>query len=314
MSRGPGPTFLVGAERSGTTLLRLMLDHHPRIAFLYEFDYAVTWLGDDGARPDLAAYHRALAQDRIFLSTKASVDPALPYDELVEGFLRRRLEGDRKELVGATVHHHFDRLLHLWPDARFVHLLRDPRDVARSCVAMGWAGNPWCGVERWIVAERTWEHLASRLEPSRIHELRYEDLVREPEATLRELCRALGVEYDPAMLRYPERSTYPPPDPASAEAWRRTMAPLDVRLVEARVGPLLVARGYAPSGLPPLEVRAARRARLLLQDAVARRRARVARYGPRLVAADFLSRRLRLAGWQARVRRELHRVDEAHLR
>jgi hypothetical protein len=61
-------------------------------------------------------------------------------------------------------------------------------------------------------------------------------------------------------------------------------------------------------------VRAARRARLLLQDAVARRRARVARYGPRLVAADFLSRRLRLAGWQARVRRELHRVDEAHLR
>ena len=56
------PTFLVGAERSGTTLLRLMLDHHPQVAFLHEFEFAVDCVGDDGTCPALPDYYRYLAE------------------------------------------------------------------------------------------------------------------------------------------------------------------------------------------------------------------------------------------------------------
>ena len=50
------PVFLVGSERSGTTLLRLMLDHHPRLAFEHEIDYVVDRVGEDGTFPDVATY------------------------------------------------------------------------------------------------------------------------------------------------------------------------------------------------------------------------------------------------------------------
>ena len=55
------PVFLIGAERSGTTLLRLMLDHHPDIAFNLESEFLVSRISDSGAFPDMAAYRRSLA-------------------------------------------------------------------------------------------------------------------------------------------------------------------------------------------------------------------------------------------------------------
>jgi hypothetical protein len=64
------------------------------------------------------------------------------------------------------VHRHYDRLLRLWPEARFIHLVRDPRDVASSCIGMGWAGNVWTGVTRWIEAERLWDEVRGDLAPT----------------------------------------------------------------------------------------------------------------------------------------------------
>jgi len=62
------PIFLVGAERSGTTLLRLMLDHHPKMAFNYEFEFAVDQIDAAGNWPNLPTYYEYLAYHRIFLA------------------------------------------------------------------------------------------------------------------------------------------------------------------------------------------------------------------------------------------------------
>jgi hypothetical protein len=159
----PDPIFLVGAERSGTTLLRLMLDHHPEIAFFSEFEFAIEHVSGRGDFPDVDSYRHWLGNDRIFLDSGFHVDPTLAYPELVRSFLEQKRYRDRKPLVGATVHAGFDRLGSIWPDARYIHLLRDPRDVARSTIAMGWAGNVWTGVERWLEAESTWSRLRDDL-------------------------------------------------------------------------------------------------------------------------------------------------------
>src|SRR5262249_42031140 len=63
----PAPLFLVGAERSGTTLLRLMLDGHPDLAWNEEFEYAVDLLPEEGGFPDLEDYYPFLKTNRVFL-------------------------------------------------------------------------------------------------------------------------------------------------------------------------------------------------------------------------------------------------------
>ena len=132
------PIFLVGSERSGTTLLRLMLSHHTQLSWCQEFEYVVERITEEGEYPDLKQYYEWLETHRIFQARNFKIDPTLNYVELVNSFLIQQKEKDAKELIGATVHHHFDRLLKIWPNARFIHLIRDARDVARSCIGMGW--------------------------------------------------------------------------------------------------------------------------------------------------------------------------------
>jgi hypothetical protein len=216
-------------------------------------------------------------------------------------------------VLGATCHKHFDRLLRLWPRARLVHLVRDGRDVARSCVGMGWAGNVWHGAERWIEAETLWDALAPRLAPGSVHELSYEDLVGAPERELTRLCAFLGVEFDPGMLAYERDSTYARPDPGLVGQWRTKLAPAELALLEARIGPQLRARGYAPSGVTPARPGALRRAVLALQDRLGRFRFRRERYGLAHVASSKLARLLGLSAWERRLARERDRIDDQHL-
>src|SRR5262249_10285452 len=148
----------------------------------------------------------------------------------------------------------FDRLLRIWPDARFIHIVRDGRDVGRSVIERGWAGNMYTAVEPWIEAELLWSRLCPVLAAERRTEIRYETLVGEPVATLTRLCEFIGVPYDPAMLEYPHDSTFDRPSPQLIGQWKRKLSPDAVRLAEARIGPILIERGYELSGYPRLEV------------------------------------------------------------
>ena len=159
------PFFLIGSERSGSTMLRLMLDHHPQLACNLESDFLVSQLDDRGHFPAIGAYHAFLRQDRVFRHSRFEIDETLGYRDLVDSFLEQKRRRDGKRQVGATVHHDFHRLPRLWPDARFIYLLRDGRDVANSAVGMGWAGNAYCGAEIWINAETRWQAMRDRLAP-----------------------------------------------------------------------------------------------------------------------------------------------------
>jgi len=308
------PVFLVGAERSGSTLLRLMLSHHPRIAFDGEFEFAVDLISPDGRWPDLRAYHGWLSMHRIFRLTGYRIDPALAYPELVKSFLVQKMERENKPIVGATVHRHFDKLLGIWPQARFIHLLRDGRDVARSCIRMGWAGNVWAGVEEWIDAERLWERTRQMLPADRYIDARFEQLVTEPVPTLSRLCDFIGVPYDPAMLTYPQHTTYSLPDPSLAAQWKRKLTSEEIRLVEARIAEMLAERNYAPSGLPRLEVTRSMKRRLARQNTLGKLRFRIRRYGRGLVLAEYLTRRLGPARWNRRLTLKIQEIANRHLK
>jgi hypothetical protein len=246
------PLFIVGAERSGSTLLRLMLDHHPSIAVPFEFDFAIECIPGDHAWPELADYHAWLATDRIFGSSGLRIDPTLPYDALVRDFLRQKHAASGKPIIGATLHRRFDQAPRLWPGARYVHLLRDGRDVARSTIQMGWAGNVWTAIERWIEAEGWWERLRAQLPAEHWVEVRFGELIRDPRGALAPVCALVGVPLHGAMLDYHLDTTYDQLDPRLVEQWRHKLSPLAIRLIELRAGALLAERGYEASGLAPL--------------------------------------------------------------
>jgi hypothetical protein len=211
------PIFLVGAERSGTTICRLMLDHHPSITWCNEFEYSVDMMPPETGWPNLEDYYDWLSTHRIFQATGFKIDPSLSYLELVNSFLTQRLETRNKPIVGATVHRHFDRLLRIWPDAKFLHIVRDPRDVAYSCIGMGWAGNVWYGVEKWIDAEQVWEDFSRHLPDEHKLEFTYTDLITRNQETLTRLCNFIGVDFDEKMLTYPDYTDYSLPDPKTGQ-------------------------------------------------------------------------------------------------
>ena len=287
------PVFLVGAERSGTTLLRLMLDHHPEVAFEKEFDFAVRQVSDTGAFPAVPEYLNWIATIR---GPEYRLDPSLDYPDLVEDFLRQKQEASGgKPHVGATVHRNFDRLRFLWPAARYIHLVRDPRDVARSVVQKGWAGNLYQASEFWIRAESCWDSLIPYLTRERAIEIHYEDLVTSTESVLTDICRFIGVGYSEKMLGYgADAPQYPPPDPRLAHQWRTKLAPRDVAVVEVRTARLMESRGYGLSGRRLPKVGRLRHALLLTSGRLRALRARLDALGPRLVTLDLLGRRLGL--------------------
>ena len=291
-----------GALRSGTTLLRLMLDGHPRLACRGETDFLFdhVYKGPDGP---MVARDR-LAEDRIFRNARLTLpERDIPLAEFVAAVLEE-MAGGTDAIPMLMLHRNIAPCLEALPQARIVHILRDPRDVARSSIGMGWAGNVYFGADHWIATEREWADHAQTLEP-RSYTLRYETLVAAPEQTLTALCTHVGLSYDPAMLTYPERTTYSAPDAGLAEQWRRKLSEEEVRLVEARVGPLLGATGYAPSGLPELKVTAGKEAALARQNRAFRMRTRIERNGLGLVLRELVSRKLGLKEMHRKARRQM---------
>lgn len=293
-----------------------MLDHHPEIAFPGEFEFAVERMGPQGEFPELADYRVWLDGNRHVRWHRLTIDPKLSYPELVASFLAQMKTGGggaAKAQVGVAVHRRFECLERLWPEARYLHLVRDGRDVAESLIAHGWAGNHLTAARQWRETELAWERARARIPAERTLDVRFEDLVAAPRPTLERICAFLGVAFRDEMLRYPEDTTYAAPDPASAGRWMRSLPARAVRLCEAGAGDLLERRGYAPSGLAPIAIGPALDALLGLHCRLARLRFRLRRYGVRLWLERRIATALGLDAWRRSVRLREHEITNRHL-
>jgi len=308
------PIFLVGAERSGTTLLRLMLDHHPNIAFHFEFELSVEQIPQAGEWPSLPDYYAWLDTNRIFRESNFIIDRGLSYPNLVRSFLTQKQQRDGKPIVGATVHRDFDKLTRIWPDAKFIHILRDGRDVARSTLTMGWAGNVWHASQWWLNAERLWDNVRQTLPEGRWVEIKYEQLIDDPRESLTQICRFIGVPYDESTLNYSKNTTYEKPDPRLKYQWKSKMSDRQVQLVEAHIGEMLTDKGYALSGLPRMDLPPWKRQWLLWHSRWNRARFRIARYGLWLFGQDFIVRRIGTSGWRKRVQLAMNDIESQYIK
>lgn len=243
------PVFVYGALRSGTTFLHLILNGHPALHAPGEADYLFDHITPDPTGPGGWRYDKAaLAADRIFRAAEITVPADLQGIDLARDLVMQLAAKAPGRQLSLNIHRNAHLMAAVFPDAKIIHLLRDPRDVARSCVGMGWSGNSYYGVHLWIGTESTWD--AASIPEERVLTVRFEDLIADLEPGLTELCGFLDLPFDPNMLEYHTRSTYDPPDPTIAYKWRKKAGAREVALLEGRAGALMQARGYELAGEP----------------------------------------------------------------
>lgn len=313
------PVFILGATRSGTTVLGLMLGHHPDIAHASELEWV--WDGmQDGKEPNLAEYHEWLTTNRSFMFHKLRIDPALGFRALTRDLLRQVRDShagvsarEKRELV-CQVHRHYEQALITFPRARFIHIVRDGRDVCASWIKFGWLGNGYEGGQRWKQSVEEWDAVKALIPPSQRIELRFEELIAKPEAELQRLCDFLKLAYDPSTLRYHEHSTYQPVDPGQAGKWRTQLSASDLRMFESLAASELTKNGYALSGQPLHALRGLGRLKASVDDKVKHHRARMQKFGVMLWSKDIATRVLGLDEAHKRAQLEMDAVEDRLVR
>ncbi len=201
----PAPIFVIGSPRSGTTLLRLILDSHPRISCGEETHFLRDLEAIVGRNWELVATYgldRAWWLDHI-----RSLYGDFQAEVLVRSGKARWAEKD------PTYTLHLPFIDELFPDALYVHLLRDGHDVVASFRdRWGYVSAARAARGEWARYVTTARDLGARLPAGRYLELRYEDLVADPAAQGRRLFEFLGEPWDPAVLEL---------DPAAHRATER---------------------------------------------------------------------------------------------
>jgi hypothetical protein len=267
-----------------------MLDSHDRISNPGEVDFIFDYIPKD-IDPTVSIYDfDSLRIDRTFLSYGLVVPLLSNSKEVALNFVKQ-FSSQTDRILTLNIHRNLDKVIAIFPDAKFIHIVRDPRDVAKSYIRMGWAGNTYYGVDNWIQTEANWDTCKERLINSRLLELKYEALVTAPRENLEEVCGFIGVEFSSNMLNYPSRTTYGAPDPKSIIQWKKSLNTREISLVEIKSIALLLARKYELSGYPLVFPGLFERIQLALTNKLYRLRFAFERYGVFNVIMERITKR-----------------------
>lgn len=292
--RVPAP-FVVGIARSGTTLLRLMLDAHPQLTIPPEthflpqlFKYFDRWVeeGVEGEELRGRAMELIVAHPRwgdMPLRAEEVERRMAEHDPLTAGDAARSLYETYAAHVGKPrwgdksppYTWKARRIQAALPEARFVHLIRDGRDVALSLSEVSWGpGDVQAAAAKWVDELGRARRRSRRLRPGTYMEVRYEDLVADPEPLLRQIAEFVDLPWDAGMLDYHHRAEermrdvvrdfHPlgggtitaeerqrqhelvstPPSASRVGRWRTEMSSEDRQAFESIAGDLLRELGY----------------------------------------------------------------------
>lgn len=294
--------FIVGSGRCGTTLLQVMLDMHSQIAVRGESHYfndfvpnAKEAIGDLNSPEQLdAAIERAKKHRHLRLMKfdwmdvrTIALQAPLSYTNLFLAMMESLRRKAQRPRIGEKTPAHVVAFWDIYeelPDAKIIHLVRDPRAVITSWLKVEgfgnvYRGNPMRAVEKWKIAADRHLEATKRAEPSRYLVVRYEDLVSDPETQLRRICEHLGIDFEPAMLEFHKRSdlgftkgsehkmgTTMPVYTDSLSKWRKQITPEQLEVVEASLAEPMRVLGYELDNGQPTE-KAVQKARHLAAKA-----------------------------------------------
>jgi len=263
----PRPVIVLGVGRSGTTLLRVMLDRNTTLAIPYESFFVLPLAHRHGRRPRVDAFlddvgrfpqlrEWGIAPEDVAPRLREGMTTGEAIAAIFETYAEQRGKprwGDKTPLYMQSL----PLLERLFPDAVWIHLVRDGRDAALSFLALpeGFSGKTWAQPRTAAQFAARWrsEILAARRIRGHYLELRYEDLVAEPEREVRRVCEHASLPWEPAMLDHtgvsevaqmPEHRNIAKPPTAGLRDWRTEMSREDALAFEGVAGDVLRSAGY----------------------------------------------------------------------
>jgi len=286
-----GPVFIVGAPRSGTTMLQYILDDLPDLSMpTGESHFIVPLYRDQAAYPDIgtsAGMRRLLRTLHDFNAQFLDTDlhgVKFDVDTLAQSFLAEGRANIRDVVTGIFEHNarglgkarwgdktpyyalHLDKLVEWWPDARIIHLVRDGRDVALSLFGRKHdfsVYNIYYAAQYWQKYVDVCREQGCRLPPGQYLELRYEDVLNDKDAAMRTVCDFIG---EPMPLSAPQvvglsaaSRQLKTVNRNNQQKWRQALNTWQIRVFESEAGATLEQSGYPLMTSPrrlPLPIRA----------------------------------------------------------
>ncbi len=270
--------FIVGCGRSGTTLLQAIFDSHPRMAVAFKSYFVQDLVATRDRYENAGGFAAGAAVEYLVTHhcfTRWGIDQRLVQEVLESSQPQNLLQvlrmafavyafsqgktryGDKSNRYADGVN--IKMLAELFPEARFVHLIRDGRDVALSYLDVEWGPKSFVeAAHKWKQRVQDAQNAGRALGEARYREVRYEQVVENPEETLRGLCDFFQLEFHPEMFRYPERADRIArplryagshdhlrlPVTKGLRDWRTQATPQDVEGFESVAGDLLAELGY----------------------------------------------------------------------
>ena len=270
------PVFIIGAQRSGTTLLRLMMNAHSEIAIPEEGTFWMPLLRKFKGRlkekinkHDLEKYFKyiqsntqfnlwGIEPDKVFDNIRKKGICSLP--ELMAALYEYYAATAKKKYWGDKTPSFFRMiqvLSRLFPDARFIHMIRDGRDIYLSWRKMDSTKSNICVTAlEWVYKVRKAHKELKQLDSKRVMEIRYEDFVENSEKELKKICGFIGLQYESNMLNYWQTSEqfignhhssliFKPVSSSSVNKWQKELTENEIMEFELIAGRLLSSMNYS---------------------------------------------------------------------
>ena len=235
--------FLIGTQRSGTTLLGKMLTAHKDVFIKNEV-------------PVRRVFKPGYTQKDILSAIDSVVGEQLGQS------ISELLTAEGKSIWGLKdpqLTEYLDVLKQFLPDTKFIIIIRDARAVVRSYIENAWGlgTNCYTGALRWNREVQT--QLAFEKEvPGNCMRVRFEDLIVNPEACLKSICGFMNISFDESMLNYASKksfvsmnrqsiNTFKPLDPVINDKWKAALSEHQIKVINYVCGDLLVHLGYEVS-------------------------------------------------------------------
>ncbi|MFO7568612.1 MAG: sulfotransferase [Smithellaceae bacterium] len=273
--------FIGGCPRSGTTLLGSLLGSAPQCVTTPESQFKQSIPSD--LKVD---WNRGLSRSDFLRALKTNfrfklwdIDPPGHEGEkrmkaqeyraailsLVDAYAFGEGIADWNVWIDHTPENIIDpvSLMKVFPETKFLHIVRDPRAVAASILPLDWGPSSACQAARFWAQKLSYGQALERSRPDKCMRVCFEDVVRSPAETLRSVCAFCGIAFNEAMLagdgfkppaytRNQHSLIGSMPDPGRLDAWRNRLDPWQIEDIEKIVGDLMELTGYARSPVTEL--------------------------------------------------------------